>query len=221
VKLARGAHAAENAGTIVGNDRSLVTQGGFRGDVSLEYCTGTKRSPIGLQWLDDSTLMATADPLPPADPIFARLQEQQSWYSQKSREARKAFKFIKVTEIVAAALIPFLTGHVGTSADHGWPGVNYVIGGLGVLITILEGLLHLNQYQEHWTSYRATSEALKHEKFMFQAKAGPYANAVDPRVALAERIEAVMSQENSQWVSTQQKATTGQSSTGQSPTGTR
>jgi len=164
--------------------------------------------------------MATANPLPPADPILARLQEQQTWYSRKSREARKAFKFIKVTEIVAAALIPFLTGHIG-AADHPWPELNYVIGGLGVLITILEGLLHLNQYQEHWTSYRATSEALKHEKFMFDAKAGPYANAVDPRVALAERIEAVMAQENSQWVSTQQKATTGQSSTGQSATGSR
>jgi hypothetical protein len=151
--------------------------------------------------------MTTTSELPTDDPIFARLQDQLSWYSQKSREARKAFKRIKVTEIVAAALIPFLTGHV---TGQVWPGVSYVIGGLGVLITVLEGLLHLNQYQENWSSYRATSESLKHEKFMFLAKAGPYANAVDPRVALAERIEAVMAQENSQWVATVQKANQGQ-----------
>ena len=141
--------------------------------------------------------------LPIDDPIFARLQDQLSWYSQKSREARKAFKRIKVIEIVAAALIPFLTGQIG---DKAWPGISYVVGALGVLITILEGLLHLNQYQENWSAYRATAESLKHEKFLFLAKAGPYASAADPRVALAERIEAVMSQENTQWVATAQKS---------------
>jgi len=151
--------------------------------------------------------MTTANELPTDDPIFARLQDQLTWYSQKSRDARKAFKRIKVTEIVAAALIPFLTGHVNGQA---WPGASYVIGGLGVLITVLEGLLHLNQYQENWSSYRATAESLKHEKFMFLAKAGPYANAADPRVALAERVEALISQENSQWVATVQKSSQGQ-----------
>jgi hypothetical protein len=165
--------------------------------------------------------MTTANELnefPAKDPILERLQDQLTWYGQKSRDARKAFKRIKVTEIVAAALIPFLTGQIGAKA---WPGISYVVGALGVLITILEGLLHLNQYQENWSSYRATAESLKHEKFMFLAKAGPYANAADPRVALAERMEAVMAQENSQWVATVQKANTGQSSAGQSATGSR
>ena len=62
----------------------------------------------------------------------------------------------------------------------------------------LEGLLHLNQYQENWTNYRTTAESLKHEKFLFLAKAGPYADAADPRATLAERVEALISQENSQ-----------------------
>jgi hypothetical protein len=137
------------------------------------------------------------------DPIQKRLEDQLAWYSQKSRAARSAFKRIKVTEIVAAAVIPFLTGQITTQA---WPGVSYLIGGLGVLITVLEGILHLNQYQENWTSYRNTAESLKHEKFMFLAKAGPYANAADLRVALAERVEALISQENTQWVATVQKA---------------
>jgi Protein of unknown function (DUF4231) len=137
------------------------------------------------------------------DPIQKRLEDQLAWYSQKSRAARSAFKRIKVTEIVAAALIPFLTGQITKQA---WPEVSYLIGGLGVLITVLEGILHLNQYQENWSSYRNTAESLKHEKFLYQAKAGPYANAADPRVALAERVEALISQENSQWVATVQKS---------------
>jgi hypothetical protein len=146
-----------------------------------------------------SNAMATATMLPIDDPIFKRLEDQLAWYSQKSRAARKTFKRIKVAEIVAAALIPFFTG-------HSWPYVNYVIGGLGVLITVLEGILHLNQYQENWTNYRNTAESLKHEKFLFLAKAGAYANALDPRAVLAERTEALISQENSQWVAALQKS---------------
>jgi hypothetical protein len=133
------------------------------------------------------------------DPIEKRLEDQLAWYSQKSRAARRAFKRIKVVEIISAALIPFLTG-------RRWPYEQFVIGGLGVLITILEGILHLNEYQENWSYYRNTAESLKHEKFLFLAKAGPYANAADPRAVLAERIEGVISQENSQWVATLQKS---------------
>lgn len=148
--------------------------------------------------------MATNSPptLDTSDPIYQRLIDEQTWYSQKSRAARTAFKRIKVTEIVAAAMIPFLTGQP-------LPGVTYIIGGLGVLITILEGVLHLNQYQENWTNYRNTAEALKHEKFLFLAHAGPYASATDPRATLAERVEALISQENSQWVAALQKSSQG------------
>lgn len=138
----------------------------------------------------------------PDDPVFQRLMDQQAWYSQKSRSARTTFKRIKVAEIIAAAIIPFLSGHT-------WPGSTYVIGGLGVLITILEGLLHLNQYQENWTNYRNTAESLKHEKFLYLAKAGSYAAATDPRAMLAERVEALISQENSQWVAALQKSSQG------------
>ncbi len=143
------------------------------------------------------------DPIPTDDPILDRLNDQLTWYSQKSRAARRAFKRIKVVEIIAAALIPFLTGRNVPQIPNL---ANYIIGTLGVLITILEGLLHLNQYQENWTSYRSTAETLKHEKFLFQAKAGPYATAADPRVTLAERVEAAVSQENSQWIAALQKS---------------
>jgi hypothetical protein len=139
------------------------------------------------------------------DPIQKRLEDQLAWYSQKSRAARRAFKRIKVVEIISAALIPFFTGQT-------WPYVNYMIGALGVLITVLEGILHLNEYQQNWSEYRNTAESLKHEKFLFLAKAGPYAGAADPRSMLAERVEALISQENSQWVAALQKSA--QSQTG-------
>ena len=138
----------------------------------------------------------------PNDPVFQRLVDQQNWYSQKSRSARITYKRIKIAEILAAAIIPFLSGHA-------FQGSTYVIGGLGVLITILEGILHLNQYQENWTNYRNTAESLKHEKFLYLARAGVYAGAADARAMLAERVEALISQENSQWVAALQKSSQG------------
>ena len=84
---------------------------------------------------------------------------------------------------------------------YGWTG------GLGVLITVLEGTLHLNQYQQNWTAYRSTCESLKHEKYVFLAKASPYAGVADPRALLAERVESLVSQEHAKWASSQQENT--------------
>jgi|SRR5215469_8438463 len=135
-----------------------------------------------------------------ADLTLARLEDQRKWYSAKSRRAQRLYKWIKGIEIVAAALIPFLTGRKFEYHDG-------VVGGLGVLITILEGILQLNQYQQIWTMYRATSEALTHEKYLFLALAGPYsAPGADAPVLLAERIETIMSQENTKWISVQEQS---------------
>ena len=136
---------------------------------------------------------ATANPAG-SDPIMGRLDNQIDWYDQKSSHCQHYYKRIKLTEIIAAALIPFVVGaHIPYAA--------WVAGGLGVLITILEGVLQLYQYQQIWVAYRATSEAMKHEKFIYLAKGGPYATATNPHALLAERVEALGSQENSKWAS--------------------
>ena len=138
-----------------------------------------------------------------ADPIYGRLEEQIAWYDRKSRSSQRIFKRIKIVEILAAAAIPFLAG-------QNYPHDKLVIGALGVLITFLEGMLHLNQYQQNWTNYRSTCEALKHEKYVYLAKAGPYAAAVNPRALLAERVESTVSQEHAQWASVQQQSSKNQ-----------
>jgi hypothetical protein len=145
-------------------------------------------------------------PDPKSDPIFDRLEDQIDWYDRKSRSAQRIFKRIKITEILAAAAIPFL-------AATSFPQDKLVTAGLGVLITVLEGLLHLNQYQQNWSNYRSTCEALKHEKFVYLARAGPYTNAPDPRALLAERIESTVSQEHAQWASVQQQSAKTQGNT--------
>jgi Protein of unknown function (DUF4231) len=76
----------------------------------------------------------------------------------------------------------------------------WVLGVLGALIAVIEGIQRVYQYHANWLSYRATCQGLKREKFLYLAKAGPYA-AADSDVLLAERIEVLISRENAQWVS--------------------
>jgi hypothetical protein len=130
------------------------------------------------------------------DPITARLEDQLQWYDRKSIANQKAFRLIKTVEIMAAAVIPFL-------GAFKYPQMVWATGALGVLITILEGLLHLNQHQQNWISYRATCEALKHEKYLYIAKAPPYDGPGDSRALLAERVESLVSQEHAKWAATQ------------------
>lgn len=135
---------------------------------------------------------------PAPDPILARLDEQLDWYDRKSLSNQRYFKRIKIAEIIAAALIPFLSA---INFKH----VTLWTAGLGVLITVLEGWLHLYQFQQNWTTYRSTCEQLKHEKYLYLGGAPPYANVANPRALLAERVESLVSQEHAKWASIQQQ----------------
>lgn len=154
----------------------------------------------------DPFLRSLSDPLPAEDPTYRRLEEQINWYDRKSAGAKRTFKRIKIVEIVAAALIPFLAAL--NFREFVWlkAYLNGLIAGLGVMITILEGFLHLNQYQQLWGTYRSTCEALRHEKYAYIGNASPYAQAADGHALLAERIEMLVSQEHAQWNSLQQQA---------------
>jgi hypothetical protein len=130
------------------------------------------------------------------DPTMARLEDQINWYDKSAGRSQFFFKAGKIIVIVSAALIPFISGMKELPT--------WYTGALGVLIAIVEGLQQLNQYHSNWTSYRSTSEALKHEKYLFLANAGAYAQAADPRALLAERVEALVSQETTKWATTQE-----------------
>src|SRR5271165_123864 len=140
------------------------------------------------------------------DPTWDRLEDQIEWYDRKSAQYQKIYKGIKIVEIIAAAAIPFLSAlNISQGNTNGPHYVSWIIGGLGVLITVLEGMLQLNQYQQNWIAYRSTCEGLKHEKYTYLAKAAPYKDAPDPHALLAERVESLVSQEHAKWASVQQQ----------------
>lgn len=108
-------------------------------------------------------------------------------------------------QIVIAAAIPVVAG-AGAGA--------WITGSLGATIVVLEGFQQLFQFQQNWSSYRATAEGLKHEKYLFLMRAGPYRDSPAPEGVLAERVEGLVSQEHSAWSAAQAKVD-GQRAAGQ------
>ncbi|HUL28248.1 MAG TPA: DUF4231 domain-containing protein [Streptosporangiaceae bacterium] len=128
----------------------------------------------------------------PADPTWERLQDQLKWYDDKSGYSQRRYKWLKVLEIAIAAALPV----VASMHSPVW-----VTGGLAAVVVVLEGIQQIFQYHEHWITYRATAEALKRERYLYLAQAGPYAGD-DRHIQLAERVEGLLSQENAKWAAT-------------------
>ena len=124
-----------------------------------------------------------------SDPTWARLEDQLRWYDTKSQSCQRVFKRTKLLQLVIGAAVPVLAlieVHAGITASF------------AAVVVVLEGSQQLYQWQSNWILYRSTAEALKHEKFLFIAGAGPYGG--DNRgVVLAERTEGLVSQEHAKW----------------------
>lgn len=140
------------------------------------------------------------------NPTLIRLEDQILWYSRRSSASLFWFRALKVIELTAAALIPFLATDL--AADN-LSSPALVAGGLGVLIIVLESLQGLFQFQNNWMNYRSTCEELKREKHLWLAKAGPYSGSGNSDRLLAERIESVISAEHGRWTLAQENISVG------------
>src|SRR5256886_11453900 len=135
----------------------------------------------------------------PEEYIEQRLSDQISWYDRKSSTNQSWFKRLRFAEIVAAAIIPFLSGFAGHSFS-----IKIAIGALGIVVAAIASLLGLLQLQEHWIEYRAAAESLRREKFLFLTQTDPYDND-DAFHLLVQRVEALLSKENTDWVQSMMK----------------
>jgi len=125
-----------------------------------------------------------------------RVEDQITWYNDKSKTNQSWFKTLRVIEIMSAAIIPFIAGF-SQSIPYGV----VIIGVLGVVIAVCAGLSALNKYQENWLTYRTTCETLRHEKFLFVTGTKPYdgEESFNQFVSRIARIESLISKENTQW----------------------
>lgn len=128
----------------------------------------------------------------PDEYLKDRVDDQIAWYDRKSGSNKKWFIILQVTTLVAAASVPVFAIFSGDM----WARV--IVAVLGSATAITTGVVSLYQFREHWIEYRTTAESLKHEKYLYQTGTDPYVGD-DAFSVLVERVEALVSQENTAW----------------------
>ena len=126
--------------------------------------------------------------------IKERIDDQIEWYDKKSSKNKNWYKGLQILLILSGITIPFLSGYVTTESIT----LKIIVGVLGLIIAAISAINGLFKFQENWITYRTTCESIKHEKYLFLAKAEPY-NTDDPYPLLAKRVEILISKENTEW----------------------
>ena len=138
--------------------------------------------------------------------INERLDDQISWYGKKSAYNKLRFRICQFIIIVASALIPII--NLGIPLTEVDPiQVLRITAILGGVITIVTALSQMDAYFETWVLYRTTGEALKRERFLYINNAADYSGLAgeEKNKLLVERVEALLSSENSKFLSLQQQ----------------
>ena len=136
--------------------------------------------------------------LTPNEYIKLRLDNQQKWFSTKSSNYQKWYKWLKRIEVFLLAFIPLITI---------FPFVDNIYNQIGViLLSAIAGFFKLLNvigcYFDLWVKYRNISERLKTEKFLYLAHTNVYSDTNKAFSLLVERVENIIAQSNNQWIET-------------------
>lgn len=124
-----------------------------------------------------------------------RVDDQITWYDNKSTSCQNKYKLTQTIEIILAALIPLLSAY---SKDCML--IAIIVGVLGSAIAIIESLTKLYKWHENWIEYRTTCELLKYQKHLFETKSAPYNTEPESVENIFVRnIENIISSENNKW----------------------
>jgi hypothetical protein len=107
--------------------------------------------------------------------------------------------------VVYQAILLTMTGAttvlIGIEPIFGMPAVWKTLALLSSAIaTLTASLLRAFKYEENWTNYRQTAEALKKEKYQFETGLDAYYAVNDPRMLFVARVKSLISRESDRWV---------------------
>lgn len=135
------------------------------------------------------------------DYLKDRYHDQINWYDQKSIEFQKKYRLTQWMLIIFSSLTPLLILVDKLKNDIPWLSWIPVI--TSVLVAVLTAAIKTFRFQENWINYRTTCETLKKEEFLYNANVGDYSNTTEKETLFVERVESLISRENTLWLATQ------------------
>lgn len=110
------------------------------------------------------------------------------------------YRWLQWSVIVLAAITPVL---IELNLDIVWaPGFAHVPTATATVVAILTAGLRTFEYQENWINYRTTCETQRKEKYFYEVGLREYGSAEDKEALFVDRVESLISRENTMWVST-------------------
>lgn len=126
-----------------------------------------------------------------------RYEYQVSWYDKRASWNKRYYQWFQWTAIIISASIPVL---VASMSDWKWLTIV-----LAIVLAIATAGLKTFKFEENWVSYRTVAETLKKEKYYYDAAATEYATSEDKKRLFVERVESLISSENTLWMAIQTK----------------
>lgn len=124
-----------------------------------------------------------------------RYKGQIKWYDSKASRSKQFYVIFQWATIILSATVPVLV--IWLPEPYKW-----ITAIIAVVLAIATAGLKTFKFHENWISYRTLAETLKKEKYFYDAGLDDYAKASDMNSLFVERVESLISRENSLWITT-------------------
>jgi len=142
----------------------------------------------------------SAEVISPQEYISGRLSQYRSWYDKKAVGCKARYLRMRAFTVIGGGLVPVLA-NVQPLKDlrlGAYDVATVLVTMISLVVVVFVSLESVYHYREQWKNYRSTEQRLGHERFLFQARVGPY-QALDEEAAflrLVERVEEAIASEN-------------------------
>lgn len=126
-----------------------------------------------------------------------RYENEVNWYDKKSIRNKRISYVLRVLMIVLSSIVPIIAALQFVNRD-----LTYLTIVVSAVVAISTGIMGYGKFEELWQSYRTTCETLRKEFNYYNCRCGEYYQVADPERLFVERIESMISRENTEWVAT-------------------
>jgi hypothetical protein len=184
---------------VYGTQMDVWTAGDGSQEPSLrEWAMAVRRHAESLRESESTAIQLTnksGTTTEEPDETYPGLEDEIRRHDARAVRARRIHRSVHALQRATAASLPIMARF---GSGKRWLGV---AGALALALSVMEDAA---RWQDEWWLGCMTAEALKHERFLFLARAGPYADAQSALDLLRERMEGVASQEHARFVSARQ-----------------
>jgi hypothetical protein len=130
--------------------------------------------------------------------LTERYEDQINWYGFKSARNKRIYYFLQWLVIILSSTLPFLV--IALPEQH-----KMIPAIVSLVLAIITAAAQTFRFQENWIRYRTMAETLRRERYLFEADLGEYAGSTNKRSMFVNKVESLISSENSLWITLQKQ----------------